>query len=132
MTRFWEKVDKSGECWMWTAYIGGDGYGQFGLNGKVERAHRVAYEMGIGPIPQGMQIDHLCRVRACVNPNHLEPVTQRENILRGESPSAKCARVMRCPQGHQYSDTNTARYSDRRYCKECIRIHREDYRARTI
>src|SRR6266496_2265386 len=90
VTRFWAKVDRSGgsrACWLWTGKTGRDGYGRIGLGGRGAlvrvRAHRFAYELLIGPIPDGLQIDHLCRVRHCVNPAHLEPVTQRENILRG-------------------------------------------------
>src|SRR6266568_5486930 len=101
--RFWAKVDRSGACWLWTAHVGEDGYGTFSLDGHHQRAHRIAWVLLRGPIPEGLQIDHLCRVRACVNPDHLEPVTQRENILRGEGISALCARRTHCPQGHEYT-----------------------------
>lgn len=74
MDRFWEKVDKSGECWLWTAYTTKKGYGQTHIGGKTKYAHRVAYELSVGPIPDGKELDHLCRNRACVNPDHLDPV----------------------------------------------------------
>ena len=80
--RFWAKVDRSGSCWLWLAATS-HGYGTFQSNGKLVRAHRYAYELLVGPIPGGLVIDHLCRTTACVNPEHLEPVTQRENLLRG-------------------------------------------------
>ena len=83
--RFWSKVDKLGDrwaCWLWTGATM-EGYGQFSYAGQSQLAHRLAYTELVGPIPGGMTLDHLCRTRACVNPLHLEPVTNRENILRG-------------------------------------------------
>ncbi len=81
--RFWAKVDRSGECWLWTGNVYRDGYGQFYVERRQVRAHRWAYESEVGPIPEGLVLDHLCRVRLCVRPSHLEPVTNRENLLRG-------------------------------------------------
>lgn len=81
--RFWSKVDKSGDCWLWTAGIsGGTGYANFHWLGRTQSAHRVSYMLAVGPVPEGMTLDHLCRVRHCVNPSHLEPVTLAENIRR--------------------------------------------------
>lgn len=123
--RFWEKVDKSGECWLWTGYVDNTGYGRFGVSaGVIPTAHRWAWEQEHGPVPEGLQLDHLCRVRRCVRPSHLEPVTQRENLLRGEGPAAKAARATECPHGHPYDEANTA-YNNRghRYCRECSRIN---------
>lgn len=77
--RFWEKVDKSGDCWIWTAYIDAKGYGQFNADGTIVRAHRYAYELENGPIPDGLQIDHRCRVTGCVNPAHLRLATNKQN-----------------------------------------------------
>lgn len=90
-------------CWMWMAAIHWTGYGV----GKDGLAHRHSYEAFVGPIPSGLQIDHLCRNRWCVNPAHLEAVTQKVNIMRGHGFGAKNARRTHCPRGHPYSDTNT-------------------------
>jgi len=81
--RFWPKVDRGGACWLWTGALYVNGYGAFrGPDGRTIRAHRFAYERVVGPIPEGLDLDHLCRVRACVNPAHLEPVTRAENLRR--------------------------------------------------
>ncbi|MGN7978246.1 HNH endonuclease [Microbacterium sp. 22195] len=77
--RFWEKVDKRGDCWIWTACVSPDGYGNLGVYGRVVRAHRFSYEIHHGPIPAGLQVDHLCRNRACVRPEHLRLVTSAQN-----------------------------------------------------
>ena len=84
--RFWSKVDRNGRggCWLWTASLNRYGYPNFGaVNGRPMAGHRYAYERLVGPIPAGLQLDHLCRVRRCVNPAHLEPVTPKENTRRG-------------------------------------------------
>lgn len=124
--RFWSRVDKSGECWIWTAGKNSAGYGQFSLRRRTVYAHRYAYERLRGPIPDGLELDHLCRVRACVNPAHLEPVTRRENQLRGESPIAQKARWTHCPRGHEFTPENTYYRPDgdgrHRLCKTCARI----------
>jgi hypothetical protein len=85
--RFWAKVDVRGpdECWLWTAGVNPYGYGAFWVRGVMRGAHRVSYEMAVGPIPDELQLDHICRVRRCVNPSHLEPVTQLENLRREAS-----------------------------------------------
>lgn len=77
--RFWSKVDKSGDCWLWMAYVTPTGYGQFGLSGRVCRAHRVSYELAFGGIPEGLVVDHMCHVKSCVNPDHLRAVTTKQN-----------------------------------------------------
>lgn len=83
--RFWEKVNKTGTCWIWTGAITSRGYGALrGDDGQLLLTHRFSYELHVGPIPDGLVIDHLCRNRACCNPTHLEPVTQWENITRGQ------------------------------------------------
>lgn len=107
--RFWRRVVKTDGCWNW---IGAtlEGYGTF----HARRAHRMAYEMLVGPIPGGLHLDHLCRNRACVNPAHLEPVTLAENIRRGER-----AMKTTCPRGHPYDVF-------RRGERKCSICHREE------
>lgn len=115
--RFWTKVAKSEDgCWLWTASIKETGYGQFRLDGRAQYAHRIAYELCVGPIPDGLQLDHLCRVRHCVNPDHLEPVTQAENAARGS-----WAMKTHCPRGHEYTPENVYFNSGRRYCCTCVK-----------
>lgn len=113
--RFWAKVQPAGDCWIWQGYIMPNGYGQFGAGRRHVYAHRFAYEQWCGPIPQGLQIDHLCRVRNCVRPQHLEPVTCRENLLRGTGNITKT----HCPKGHPYNFENTHWFRGKRYCISC-------------
>jgi hypothetical protein len=116
MQRYWPKVRAlPNGCWLWTGRIDRDGYGRIG--GKL--AHRVGYERLIGPIPDGLTIDHLCRNRPCVYPAHLEPVSQRVNTLRGVSPSAVNARKTHCSAGHGFDERNTYLHSRRRACRQC-------------
>lgn len=120
--RFWEKVSKDGPggCWLWTANLSGGGYGNFHLDGRERVAHRLAYEWLVGPIPEGLDLDHLCRVRRCVNPAHLEPVTRRENVLRSPiAIAAQHARKTHCPAGHEYTPENTYTYNGWRCCRRC-------------
>jgi hypothetical protein len=123
--RFIRKIETNREpdgCWNWRGSGEGHGYGLFGVKRFMARAHRVSYEYYVGPIAPGLQIDHLCRNRRCVRPDHLEPVTQRENILRGTSPSAANARKTECLRGHPLSGDNL--YVDKkggRSCRECTR-----------
>ena len=125
--RFWAKVERRGadDCWTWTAGTS-EGYGQFGLSrrsGSI-RAHRFAYELLIGPVPDGLELDHLCRNRLCVNPAHLEPVSRRENILRGESPTAQHARQTHCKNGHPLSGDNLYLHpKGSRVCLTCKRAY---------
>lgn len=108
-------------CWQWTAYKNADGYGMFSAHhGRPERAHRVAYRLFVGPIPPGLELDHLCRNRACVNPAHLEPVEKRENIMRGVGRGAKNATKTHCRNGHEYTPENTYTTSRGwRACRTC-------------
>jgi len=114
-------VERDG-CWIWSGTIKSNGYGTFQRDGRRLHAHRVFYEMFVGPIPVGLAIDHLCRNRACVNPFHLEPVTNRENLIRGTGFAAVHSRATACPSGHRYSATNTKVRRGRRYCAACDRI----------
>ncbi len=112
-------------CWEWTAYKNRDGYGQFNVGGQIIPAHRWSYEYCFEPIPSSLQLDHLCRVRHCVNPSHLEPVTRRENIQRGKSGQFN-AQKTHCPQGHPYEGVNSLGYRRCLICgKENMRKYRE-------
>ena len=97
--RFWSKADRTDPsgCWLWTAAVDEQtGYGRLGIGTRSVAAHRIAFELFVGPIPDGMVIDHLCRVRRCVNPDHLEAVSQRENLLRGDTLTAAHASDRDC------------------------------------
>lgn len=124
---FWRRVNKTESCWLWTGKKQTDGYGQYtptmdGIR-RFWSAHRVAYELMVGPIPNGLQVDHLCRVRLCVNPDHLEAVTQTENVLRGVSFAAVNADKTHCSRGHEFTPENTYRRpSGNRDCRACLRL----------
>lgn len=118
--RFMAKFHREGECWVWHGARSDTGYGNFGVKGVATAAHRLSYEHFTGPIPPGLHIDHLCRNRPCINPAHLEAVTQRVNNLRGESLQAKNARKTHCVHGHEFTPENTiARALGRRGCMAC-------------
>ena len=123
-----EMVTESG-CWIWMGQIGPTGYGRVMVKnpGITEKAgwvngyaHRVMYEALRGPIPEGLQLDHLCRVRCCVNPAHLEPVTQQENIRRGDLGKIERSRT-HCPYGHSYEEHCRRRPNAKRVCRACDR-----------
>jgi len=123
--RLWSKVIKGpGEkdCWLWADVPSKDGYAYLSLNGRKGKkylVHRLLYEMMIGPIPEGKDLDHLCRNPCCVRPDHQEPVTRRVNLLRGKTITAKHAAATHCPHGHPYDLLNTRFYHNRRQCRIC-------------
>jgi hypothetical protein len=129
--RFWPKVNKDGPvpqhrpdlgpCWLWTAATDRDGYGRFNIGGRVIRAaHQVAYSLCVGPVPPGLELDHLCRVHGCVNPDHLEPVTTKENGRRGYGAPGIRARQTACIHGHPFDEANTYRAPNgTRACRRC-------------
>lgn len=144
LERFWEKVNRAGPtsldrpdlgaCWIWTAFTH-DGYGRFWFEGRNWPAHRWLYESMHGPIADGYEPDHLCRNRACINPQHIEVVTQAENVRRGGVQRRGHAygnalvqtQKTHCPKNHAYDEANTRMYRGKRNCRACAR---EGYHAR--
>jgi hypothetical protein len=129
--RFWSKVvEAPSGCWEWTACVRGNGYGKFTVDGRSTAAHRFAFEEMVGPIPEGLVLDHLCRVRTCVNPDHLEPVTQQVNVLRGEAGARQRAQTS-CIRGHAFDAANTYICgAGKRSCRICRYAAVRAYRAR--
>ena len=126
--RFWRKVTPDGDCLLWTgATDKSSGYGRIRIDGETRYAHRTAYELAFGAIPEGMHIDHLCRVRHCVSPAHLEPVTPAENNHRGETNAGKT----HCSEGHPLEGDNllivNAATGTRRRCGTCTRARMREY-----
>ena len=120
--RFWQKMHRSSACWLWTAAKQTEGYGLFWDGQRMVLAHRFAYTCMVGPIPPGLQLDHLCRMPSCVNPAHLEPVTARENTMRGMTIPAMNAAKTHCVNGHLFDVENTYQGSTGRRCRACQRI----------
>ena len=144
MTRSWPKPKPIGSrllariqkdadtgCWNWLGCISAEGYGRMGAgNGHTaDYTHRLSYREFVGPIPDGLHIDHLCRNRRCCNPDHLEAVTQRENLVRGEGPAARATATC-CARGHAFDEANTYRKPNgTRLCRACERIRAAKRRA---
>lgn len=148
--RFNSKVRITSTCHEWTGYCDPNGYGRFRTQGVVTYAHRFAYELHNGPVPDGLHVDHLCRNRKCVNPAHLQAVTVRENVMRPNSNAAPARRARgevvtstkgisrprplqaTCRQGHPMCGENLyVRPSGKRVCRECMRHHRREHYARS-
>lgn len=124
-SEFWSNVEKTDTCWNWVGSTTPDGYGRAVVDGTRWWAHRYAYTTIIGEIPSGLVIDHLCRNRACCNPAHLEPVTHRENVLRGVGVTALNAVKTHCKRGHELTPENVYLAPSRpneRKCRECMRL----------
>lgn len=119
-------------CWEWQGTTNGTGYGRVWDNTAREKlyVHRVMYELENGPIPDGLEVDHLCRNRGCVNPAHLEAVTRKVNQHRGLSISGNNARKTHCPKGHPFDETNTYVHRGYRQCATCRAEYRADHRER--
>lgn len=140
--RFWKRVNKNGPvsserpdlgpCWIWQGGASKYGYGQMYLDGKVRYTHRISYEIANGQIPQGLHIDHLCKVHRCCNPSHIEAVLPGTNTLRGNGQSGRNLRKTHCIYGHEFTPENTRYYPSKpnaRHCLTCIqRRHRENYK----
>jgi hypothetical protein len=132
------------ECWTWNATLRKDGYGCLSVSGRKVLAHRLAYRVLVGPIPEGQELDHLChtrdlaclggnscRHRRCVNPAHLEPTTGRINRLRGRSPAAGNAVKTHCMHGHPFDEANTyITKQGNRVCRACVRRSQREYQVR--
>lgn len=132
-TRFWSLVPEmpADGCWLWRGPTKPSGYGTFNALGLAAVAHRVAYELSQGPIPAGLEIDHLCRNRACVRPDHLEPVTHQENVRRApKHPGSWQRRLTHCKRGHPFTEDNIYRLGNVRHCRECRRESAASYRQR--
>lgn len=136
----WGKIEKTENCWNWIGEISPSGYGQLRVKNKSWRAHRFVYTILVGDIPTGLELDHLCRNRRCVRIEHLEPVTRRENILRGVGFIARNARKTHCLRGHPYSGYNLTYTKGRgrygkpelrfRLCRKCHAIRSMNYKNR--
>lgn len=127
--RLWPKVRKTDTCWLWTAATA-NGYGYFSVDGKGKRAHRVVYELLVGPIPEGLYLDHLCRVTNCVNPSHLEIVDNRTNTLRGIGITANNFVKAECVKGHLLSGSNVYTRPSRPGTRECRECGKDFHRRR--
>lgn len=125
--KFLRKVDQiQGGCWLWKGSLFRLGYGRVRRNDKIRSAHIVSYELFIGKVPDGLEIDHLCRVRRCVNPQHLQAVTHKENMRR-----AFPTPPTHCPKGHAYDEKNTyINPMGRKVCRTCTNQHCMEYKQR--
>lgn len=137
--RLWSKVDKTTNpngCWEWRGCVLPSGYGQICWESKARPVHRIAWMLLRGPIPPGKVMDHLCRNTICVNPDHLEVVTPKENALRGIGPTAMNAKQTHCIHGHAFSGENLylrkvkATNSYQRHCRICMRMYRRRWRVK--
>lgn len=123
MARLLNLIEFTDDCWLWTGPFSGGGYVQFYYKGKKEVAHRVVWKIFVDDLTSTWQLDHLCRTRNCVNPDHLEVVTPQENTLRGFGPSAINARKTHCVYGHEFTVENTylVGTTGERRCKRCVK-----------
>lgn len=137
LERFFEKVE-IGDCWLWTASLHRGGYGQVGPSwGLTRYAHRWLWLTLVGPLPDGLELDHLCKVRRCVNPDHLEPVTHAENLRRARAAITASRRMApkrtHCTEGHALTPDNTLHYPERgneRICRICHAVRAKSWRER--
>lgn len=124
------KINKNNNCWEWVGSNNGVGYGEIRINNKKKYTHRIVYELLVGPIPENKQIDHLCRNRCCCNPEHLEPVTPKENVNRGITEKPHLIKEY-CINGHLYSENTYDRPDGKgRNCVQCVRDRSREYQRR--
>lgn len=132
--RLWEKTQITDGCWEWTGRIAHNGYGRIWVERSTKPAHRVAYEHLIGPVPDGLELDHLCRNKRCVNPDHLEPVTHAENCRRADIALGIRSAITHCSFGHEFTNRNTAYRARKgavhRVCRKCTSRRTTEYRRR--
>lgn len=126
-TRFWDKVSKQANvCWIWNGAVDAHGYGSILEKGKIKKSHRVSYIMFHGEIPKDVVIDHICKIKRCVNPLHLQVVTLGENTLLGDGPTAQNKRKTHCIRGHKLSGDNIYLYEraghTNRQCRICRKL----------
>lgn len=125
---FWRKVNRTDTCWLWTGYLNSEGYGEYASAALTTRlVHRIAYALDTGQLPD-LPLDHLCRHRHCVNPDHLEPVTSKVNTRRSNVGLNESTKT-HCPHGHPYDEENTLRYGGKRYCRACKNQRAREARA---
>lgn len=133
-TRLRDKIfiEPNSGCWLWLGYVNAHGYGTMWWSSQrpVRQTHPVIYEFFLGPVPPGLELDHLCRTRSCCNPCHLEPVTRRTNLLRGDTFAARKLTQTHCERGHLFDDKNTYYWRGRRHCRLCRLEHQRQLRLR--
>lgn len=131
--RFWTNIEHNSQgCWLWRGAKNNLGYGCTWYMGQAYVAHRLAWKLWGNVLQSGLELDHLCKNRNCINPNHLEAVTHRENILRGVSPAATHAKKTKCPKGHNFDRTITRKTGKtQRVCSICIKEYAKWYRKKT-
>ena len=127
---FWSKVDKTETCWLWLGYTNKDGYGEYKSDFLTTRlAHRIAFGLDTGQLPKDLQLDHLCRNRHCVNPDHLEAVTGLVNTRRSNVGLHELSKT-ECPHGHPYDEENTLHSGGKRFCRTCKRTRNREWHAK--
>ena len=133
LERFWSKVTKTNSCWNWSANRSKRGYGYFYFNGKLGLAHRFSYMIFNNDIPRNLELDHLCRNHSCVNPSHLEAVSHKLNMYRGNSIQTLNAMKTHCKNGHKFTEDNLVKHTSkegRRRCRICDNQYFRDYRRK--